>query len=226
MEREVLYMLGIVAAGFAVNYALRALPFVLFAGRDRSLPSWVLKFGDFISPVIIACLIVYSYSGLEWKTAWPYLAGALTVVLQIWRRNSLLSIVLGTVLYMFLVSGCTTVREVKYGVDHPILELSQLGLKFDGRFVSPEEVPDLLEEYRIPHDATIHIGITQEVMGQLAPVRTFQAYLAKHGYRRSVMVTDMHGESSVRQSAGTGLRGVSDASVPARPAVRYKGAAE
>ena len=202
MEREILYMLGIVATGFVVNYALRALPFLLFAGRDRKLPAWVLRFGDFISPVIIACLIVYSYSGLEWKTAWPYLAGALTIVLQVWRKNALLSIVIGTVVYMFLVAGCTTVREVQYGVDHPILELSHLGLKFDGRFVNPQDVPDMLEEYRIPHDATIHIGITPEVMHQLAPVRTFQAYLAKKGYRRSVMVTDMHGESSVRQNGG------------------------
>ena len=202
MEREILYMLGIVATGFVVNYALRSLPFLLFAGRDRALPSWVVKFGDFISPVIIACLIVYSYSGLEWKTAWPYLAGGLTVLLQIWRRNSLLSIVLGTVLYMFLVSGCTTVRDVSYGVDNPILELSSLGLKFDGRFVKPEEVPDLLEEYQIPHDAVIHIGITPEVQRELRQVRVFMGYLAKKGYRRSVLVTDMHGESSVVNRGG------------------------
>lgn len=197
MEREILYMLGIVAAGFVVNYTLRALPFLLFAGRDRMLPNWVLRFGNFISPVIIACLIVYSYSGLEWKTAWPYLAGGLTVLLQVWRRNSLLSIVLGTVLYMFLVSGCTTVREVSYGIDNPILELSELGLKFDGKFVKPEEVPDLLEDYQIPHDAVIHIGITPEVQHELRQVRVFMGYLAKKGYPRSVLVTDMHGESSV-----------------------------
>jgi len=225
MEREILYMLGIVGVGFAVNYTLRALPFILFAGRDRELPRWVLRFGDFISPVIIACLIVYSYSGLEWKTAWPYLAGALTVILQLWRKNALLSIVIGTVLYMFLVAGCTTSHELKYGVDNPILELSELGLKFDGRFVNPEDVPDLLEEYRIPHDATIHIGISPAVMHQLGPVRTFQAYLAKNGYRRSVMVTDMHGESSVRPQQGAGVfRGGSAA--PAQPKVRYKGANE
>lgn len=202
MEREILYMLGIVAVGFAVNYTLRALPFLLFAGRDRELPSWVLRFGDFISPVIIACLIVYSYSGLEWKTAWPYLAGGLTVVLQVWRRNSLLSIVLGTVLYMFLVSGCTTIREVTYGVDNPILELSELGLKFDGRFVKPEEVPDLLEDYQIPHDAVIHIGITPAVQHELRQVRVFMGYLATKGYQRSVLVTDMHGESSVVNRGG------------------------
>ena len=36
--KDVVYMLGVVVVGFAVNYALRALPFILFAGRDRELP--------------------------------------------------------------------------------------------------------------------------------------------------------------------------------------------
>ena len=224
MEREIVYMLGIVATGFAVNYALRALPFLLFAGKNRELPSWVLRFGDFISPVIIACLIIYSYSGLEWKTAWPYLAGALTILLQLWRRNSLLSIVLGTVLYMFLVSGCTTVREVSYGVDNPILVLDAHDLKFAGKPVRPEDVPDLLEEYQIPKNAVIHIGITPEVQRNLKPVRTFMGFLAMRGYRRSVLVTDMHGESSV---VDKNVRGGSAAVQDSRPKkVRYRSANE
>lgn len=104
MTDEVIYMLCVVAACFAVNYGLRALPFLLFSGRDRELPQWVERFGSFLSPVIIAVLVVYSYSGLEWKSAWPYLAGALTVGLQLWKRNPLASIVAGTVLYMALLS--------------------------------------------------------------------------------------------------------------------------
>ena len=104
MTNEVPYMAGVVAACYAVNYGLRALPFVLFAGRDRELPLWVERFGSLISPVIIAALIVYSYSGLEWKSAWPYLAGLLTVGLQLWKRNPLASIVAGTALYMALLA--------------------------------------------------------------------------------------------------------------------------
>ena len=58
MADEVLYMLGIVGAGFLVNFGLRALPFVLFAGRTRELPAWVSSLGSAVSPVIIGCLIV------------------------------------------------------------------------------------------------------------------------------------------------------------------------
>ena len=103
MENDALYMIGIVAAGFAVNFGLRALPFLFFGARKGPLPPWVEKFGAFVSPVIIGCLIVYSFTGMQWRTASPYLAAALTVGLQIWRRNPLLSIVAGTVAYMVLL---------------------------------------------------------------------------------------------------------------------------
>jgi len=93
-------MSGIVAAGFAVNFGLRALPFLFFGARKGPLPKWVERFGAFVSPVIIACLIVYSFAGVEWRTASPYIAAAITVGLQVWRRNPLLSIVVGTVAYM------------------------------------------------------------------------------------------------------------------------------
>ena len=103
MENDVLYMAGIVAAGFAVNFGLRALPFLFFGARRGPLPSWVEKFGAFVSPVIIGCLIIYSFAGMQWRAAAPYLAAALTVGLQIWRRNPLLSIIAGTAAYMALL---------------------------------------------------------------------------------------------------------------------------
>lgn len=104
MKDEVVYMLGIVAVGFLLNFGLRAVPFILFAGRDRALPAWVERFGSFISPVIIAGLVIYSFAGLEWRTCAPYLAGALVIALHLWRRNALLSIVAGTILYMLLAA--------------------------------------------------------------------------------------------------------------------------
>lgn len=68
MSEEILYMSGVVAVGFAVNFGLRALPFLLFAGRDRKLPPCVERVAAVASPAIIACLVVYSYAGLEWRT--------------------------------------------------------------------------------------------------------------------------------------------------------------
>ena len=106
MQEEILYMLGIIAAGFVVNFGLRALPFILFGGKDRTIPPWIDRVSGFISPAIIAALVVYSFAGLAWRTPWPYVAGAVAVVLQVWKRNPLLSIVSGTVIYMLLLNLC------------------------------------------------------------------------------------------------------------------------
>ena len=196
MMDEVLYMAGVVAACFAVNYGLRALPFVLFAGRDRELPRWVERFGSFISPVIIAALIVYSYSGLEWKTAWPYLAGLLTVGLQLWRRNPLASIVAGTALYMALLScGCSTVhREIRLDAEHPAVRVSRQGILFGDTFVQPQEVAEILQDYDVPRDRTIHIRLDPDVR-DLRPARTLMGYLCRAGYQKPVLVTERHAES-------------------------------
>ena len=106
MADEILYMTGIVAAGFVVNFGLRALPFILFGGKGRTIPAWIDRVSGFISPVIIAALIVYSFAGLAWRTPWPYITGAMAVALQLWKRNPLLSIIAGTVIYMLLLNLC------------------------------------------------------------------------------------------------------------------------
>ena len=194
--KDVLYMLAVVAAGFAINYGLRALPFLLFAGRDRKLPPWVERFGNFVSPVIIAGLIVYSYSGLEWRTVYPYLAGALTIGLQVWKRNPLLSIVAGTLLYMVFLNccGCTTQRTLELDAQHPSILVSMQGVLFGNRYVKPAEVPEILEDYDIPHDRVIHILLDNDVK-DLRPARFLMACLAKSGYTRPVLVTKRHAES-------------------------------
>lgn len=103
MGDEIAYMLGVVAAGFAVNFGLRALPFVLFGRKGRLLPKAVEKLGAVISPIIIACLIVYSYASLGWRTAAPYVAGFVTIALELWKKNPLLAIIAGTLVYMALL---------------------------------------------------------------------------------------------------------------------------
>lgn len=191
MASEVVYMLGVVFAVFAANYALRALPFLLFGGRGRELPRWVASLGNYVSPVIIAALIVYSYSGLQWRTPWPYLAGALTVGLQLWRRNPLSSIVAGTVLYMCLLGcGCTTTeKSIEYDNAHPLIRFSNTGIRFREKYVTPQRAVELLEENQIPHDATIHILVDDDYTDRRATWVFQHNYLARAGYNRSVLVT-------------------------------------
>ena len=236
MKGEILYMLGIVAVGFLVNYALRALPFILFSSRDRELPKWVSRFGDLVSPVIIAALIFYSYSGLQWKTAWPYLAGALVVALQLWRRNALLSIIAGTVVYMCLLSaGCASndYGDIVLDAAHPSIRYSAQGFLIGERYVDPRKVPSILESYDVPHDRVIHILIDEEAERDLKPARAFMGLLAHDGYRRSVLVSKKRAESHVRTAEEMALerqqratQSSRHASPPGKRKIRYKGASD
>ena len=202
MASEVFYMLGVVFAVFAVNYALRALPFLLFGGRE--LPQWVASLGTYVSPVIIAALIVYSYAGLAWRTPWPYVAGALTIGLQLWRRNPLTSIIAGTILYMCLLScGCTTVEtSVAYDGAHPLIHFSKTGIRFREEYVTAERAVELLEENKVPHEATIHILVDDDFTDRRATWVFQHNYLARAGYNRSLLVSRRIAKSEVAKDNG------------------------
>lgn len=63
--------------------------------------------GKVLPPAVIGMLVVYCFKSMR-LTAFPFglpelIAGAVVVLLHIWKRNNLLSIGVGTVLYMVLV---------------------------------------------------------------------------------------------------------------------------
>ena len=106
------HTLCIVLACWAVIYVLRAFPFIVFGREGAQKPKWLGPLEKWISPATIALLIVYSYWGLS--KARPdeggllfclcgSAAGLATVAMHYWRRNPLLAIVSGTVLYMLLI---------------------------------------------------------------------------------------------------------------------------
>ena len=201
-------MLGVVFAVFAINYALRALPFLLFGRRGKALPAWVALLGTYVSPVIIGALIVYSYAGLAWRTPWPYLAGALTIGLQLCRRNPLMSIIAGTSLYMCLLTcGCTTVeKDVTYDGAHPLIHFSSTGIRFMDEYVTPERAVELLEENKIPHEATIHILVDDDYTDRRATWVFQHNYLARAGYNHSLLVSKRVAKSEVVKDRKNAVR--------------------
>lgn len=94
-------ILAVLAASLVI-ISLRAFPFVVMS-RYKGDAAWLRLVEKYLSPVVIALLVVYSYSTLEWRTSLPYIAGLVTVVMQIVWRNGLASIFAGTLLYMILV---------------------------------------------------------------------------------------------------------------------------
>lgn len=85
---------------------LRALPFVLFR-KDKAMPAWLSRLGEALPSAIMAVLVVYCLKDIPAqpiKAGVPQLLGVAIVALTYrWKRNTLLSIALGTVGYMLLI---------------------------------------------------------------------------------------------------------------------------
>ena len=97
---------ALVAVMAAVTILLRFLPFLIFRA-DRPIPPYIVYLGHVLPPAIIGMLVVYCLKDTAVTAAphgLPELIAALSVVvLQVWKRNSLVSILSGTVIYMLLV---------------------------------------------------------------------------------------------------------------------------
>ncbi len=98
--------IGIVAVTAIVTIALRFLPFWIFSG-NRATPSYILYLGKVLPYAIMGMLVVFCLKNTAITTA-PYgipeaVACVLVILLHIWKRNTLLSILGGTVCYMVLV---------------------------------------------------------------------------------------------------------------------------
>ena len=96
----------IVAAVALTTIGLRAAPFALFPAHKKT-PELILYLGRVLPPAIMGALIVYCLKDTA-VTSFPYglpeLAALLTVIfLHLRKRNTLLSIGAGTVVYMLLV---------------------------------------------------------------------------------------------------------------------------
>ena len=103
-----LQIASLVAVMAVVTFLTRCFPF-LFFGRDGKPPEVVLYLGRFLPPTVIAMLIVYCYrnTGFAFVDSWApgFIAGLAVVGLHVWKKNNMLSIVGGTVLYMALVQA-------------------------------------------------------------------------------------------------------------------------
>ena len=101
-----MYEIALIAVTALVIAATRFLPFLIF-GEKRETPKLITYLGQVLPFAIMGMLVVYCLKDVQ-VTGWPYgipeLLGCLTVAaLHVWKRNSLLSIGVGTVVYMLLV---------------------------------------------------------------------------------------------------------------------------
>lgn len=88
------------------TFATRLFPFALFGGK-KEVPEFVKYLGDILPVAIIGVLIVYclkDFTAGNVKVIVPQLiAAAATAGIHLWKRNTLLSIAVGTIGYMLLI---------------------------------------------------------------------------------------------------------------------------
>lgn len=103
-----LQTLGIILAVAAGTQLTRWLPFWLFPEKKQP-PAVVAYLGKVLPPAMMGLLVVYCLRSISWLSA-PHGAPELIAIaavagLHLWKRNVLLSIAGGTVLYMVLVQA-------------------------------------------------------------------------------------------------------------------------
>jgi branched-subunit amino acid transport protein AzlD len=101
---ESTYVIVVIAAMTLVTFALRALPFL--AAQWLKKHPIVQKLGQFLPLAIMTLLLLHSGTSAALEHAagpWPELLAVALVVLLQWRtRNALLSIVIGTSIYVLM----------------------------------------------------------------------------------------------------------------------------
>ena len=96
----------LIAVMTLVTMATRFLPFLIF-GEKKETPPLVTYLGQVLPFAIMGMLVVYCLKDVAFLSA-PFgapeiLGCAIVAVLHLWKRNSLLSIGVGTVCYMLMV---------------------------------------------------------------------------------------------------------------------------
>lgn len=101
---EIEYLLAVILVMAISTYLTRLTPFLMFTpGKENAKLNFVAKNTP---PMVMMILVIYMLKEVDYLSTeifYTLFALAVTVSLQILKRNALLSIVSGTIVYMFFV---------------------------------------------------------------------------------------------------------------------------
>lgn len=103
IDKDTLIIVGVIALVTAI---LRFLPFIIFSDENKT-PKIISKLSKILPYAVMGMLVIYCYKEISFASVSNYLpmiiSGIIVVLLHIWKRNTLISIIVGTVCYMLLV---------------------------------------------------------------------------------------------------------------------------
>lgn len=95
----------VIAVCAVCTFAERLLPFLVF--RKENPPAIIGYLGKILPAAIMATLVIYCVRNTSFHSLGGFLpqliAVGVTVLLHLWRRNTLISVLGGTAVYMVLV---------------------------------------------------------------------------------------------------------------------------
>lgn len=102
------YIVWVILVMAVVTMLLRFLPFIIFDHGEK-LPRWISYLGKVLPPAIMSMLLVYclrNISFIEGNHGIPELiCVAVAILLHIWKRNTILSIGVSTILFMIITQS-------------------------------------------------------------------------------------------------------------------------
>lgn len=95
-----------------------------------------------------------------------------------------------------LAPGCASRPPIEVGPKDSAVRMTARGVLVDGRPVAAKDVPGVLKGSDVPLERTIHVRVDKDVR-DLRQARMLMNFLARAGYRSSVLVTERHAEAFV-----------------------------
>jgi len=103
-----IYIASSIVIMAVITFLIRALPFLVLGNKPT--PKFIEYLGRYLPYPVIGMLVVFCFKDVSFLSGThglpELIAAALTAALQALKRNTLLSIIAGTVLYMILIQFC------------------------------------------------------------------------------------------------------------------------
>jgi len=92
----------------AITFLLRATPFILFPAHMKT-PDFIIKLSTLMPRAMIGFLVIYCFKNISSNSSGEWLPELIAVIaivaVHLFKRNTLISISVGTFIYVVLVNG-------------------------------------------------------------------------------------------------------------------------
>ena len=100
---QIFITIAVVVFGTVIT---RSISFIIFPA-NRETPPFITYLGKVLPSAVMGMLVIYCYKSIDFNLGThgipEILAGLIVAGLQFWKKNMLISICAGTVLYMVLI---------------------------------------------------------------------------------------------------------------------------